>query len=119
MSNTLKWILILVIIAILPWLLKAYAPALLGRAILVGIFAMLTIGFDMAVGYAGQINLGFQGFFAVGAYTTGILTTREWVPPLLSEPLMTMVVGCLVAVVICYIISRPVLAALATSGVLW
>jgi len=107
--NTLKWILILVIIAILPWLLKAYAPALLGRAILVGIFAMLTIGFDMAVGYAGQINLGFQGFFAVGAYTTGILTTRAWVPPLLSEPLMTMVVGCLVAVVICYIISRPVL----------
>jgi branched-chain amino acid transport system permease protein len=81
----------------------------LGRLILVGIFTILVIGFDLAVGYGGQINLGFQGFFAVGAYTTALLTARKGIPGILSEPLVALAVGCLVSVIICYLISRPVL----------
>lgn len=109
MAKFKKLIIFLGLIAIVPVLLQTFAPALLSRAIMIGIFTILVIGFDMAVGYGGQLNLGFQGFFAVGAYTTALLTTRDWAPAVLSEPLVAMAVGCIVAVIICYIISRPVL----------
>jgi branched-chain amino acid transport system permease protein len=103
------WIAFVVLIIAAPLLLRTCASALLGRAILVGIFTILVIGFDLAVGYGGQINLGFQGFFAVGAYTTALLTTRTGIPAILSEPLAAMLSGCIVSVIICYVISRPVL----------
>jgi len=105
----IRWVIFLGLVVILPLPLENFAPALFGRTILIGIFTILILGFDLAVGYGGQINLGFQGFFAVGAYTTALLTTKDWVPGVLSEPLVAMLVGCLVAVAICYIISKPVL----------
>lgn len=109
MAKYRMWIVFIVLIVVTPVLLRTFAPALLGRSILVGIFTILVIGFDLAVGYGGQINLGFQGFFAVGAYTTALLTARKGVPEMLSEPLAAMLSGCIVSVIICYVISRPVL----------
>lgn len=109
MRDLTRWIILVVVVAILPPLLQIMAPALLGRVILVGIFTILVVGFDLAVGYGGQINLGFQGFFAVGAYATAFLTARKGIPFILSEPLVALAVGCIVSVVICYLISRPVL----------
>jgi branched-chain amino acid transport system permease protein len=104
-----KWIIFLIAVAVLPILLNTFSPSLLGRIILIGIFTILVIGFDLAVGYGGQINLGFQGFFAVGAYTTAILTARKGIPVILSEPLIALMAGCLISVIICHLISRPVL----------
>ncbi len=109
MGKITRWVIFVLVVAALPPLLRIMAPALLGRFILVGIFTILVIGFDLAVGYGGQINLVFQGFFAVGAYTTALLTARKGVPAILSEPLVALAVGCIVSVVICYLISRPVL----------
>jgi len=109
MAKYRTWIVFIVLILFIPVLLRTLAPALLGRAILIGIFTILVIGFDLAVGYGGQINLGFQGFFAVGAYTTALLTVRKGLPVIFSEPLAAMLSGCMVSVVICYLISRPVL----------
>ena len=37
---------------------------------------MLCLGLNIVVGYAGLLDLGYAAFFAVGAYTTGILTAR-------------------------------------------
>lgn len=42
---------------------------------LVGIYAILALGLNMQWGFTGQFNIGIAGFFAVGAYTTAILTT--------------------------------------------
>jgi len=103
------WIPFIFLVIVIPILLQIFAPALLGRVILIGIFTILVIGFDLAVGYGGQINLGFQGFFAVGAYSTAVLTARKGIPAILSEPLAAMLSGCMVSVAICYVISRPVL----------
>lgn len=104
-----KWIIFLIAVVVLPILLNSFSPSLLGRTIMIGIFTILVVGFDLAVGYGGQINLGFQGFFAVGAYTTAILTASKGVPPILSEPLVALMAGCLISVIICHLISRPVL----------
>lgn len=39
------------------------------------IYVMLALGLNVVVGYAGLLDLGYVAFFAVGAYTSGILTT--------------------------------------------
>ena len=49
------------------------------------------------IGYAGLLDLGYVGFYAVGAYTTGVLTSQHWHWPfLLALPCaiaVTMVTG--------------------------
>ena len=46
---------------------------------LVGLTAIVGIGLNVLVGLTGQISLGHVAFYAIGAYTVGILTTRlDW-----------------------------------------
>ncbi len=39
-------------------------------------YVILCLGLNIVVGYAGLLDLGYAAFFAVGAYTTGILTSQ-------------------------------------------
>ena len=41
-----------------------------------GIFSIICIGLSLLMGYAGQISIGQAGFFAIGAYTSAILTVH-------------------------------------------
>jgi branched-chain amino acid transport system permease protein len=41
------------------------------------IFAMLALGLNIVVGYAGLLDLGYAAFFAIGAYTTGLLSSPQ------------------------------------------
>jgi branched-chain amino acid transport system permease protein len=50
------------------------AAYLTATAISAGIYALLALGVNLTWGMAGMINLGLAGFFAVGAYTTALLT---------------------------------------------
>lgn len=43
---------------------------------MVGIYMMLSIGLNIAMGYAGQMNLAMGALWAVGAYTAGLLNQR-------------------------------------------
>ncbi len=66
----------------------AIAPSLLGNylsevADLAGIFLLMALGLNIVVGYAGLLDLGYVAFFAVGAYTTAVLTSPSsprWAP---------------------------------------
>lgn len=42
-----------------------------------GWIILLALGLNVVVGYAGLLDLGFFGFFAVGAYTVALLTSPE------------------------------------------
>jgi len=42
-----------------------------------GIFAVLALGLNIVVGFAGLLDLGFVAFFAVGAYLWGIFSTGQ------------------------------------------
>lgn len=44
-------------------------------AIFIGIYALLALGLNIQWGFAGLFNVGIAGFFAVGAYTSAILTS--------------------------------------------
>ena len=41
------------------------------------IFVILGLGLNIVVGYAGLLDLGYAAFFAIGAYTTGILSSSQ------------------------------------------
>lgn len=41
-----------------------------------GIYAIMTLALNMQRGFAGLFNIGIAGFWAVGSYTTAILTTE-------------------------------------------
>jgi len=67
-------------IAVLPVLLpnEYYLTVL----IVAGFNAILTLGLNLLMGYAGQISLGHAAFYGISAYTTGILTaTWRWPVP--------------------------------------
>jgi branched-chain amino acid transport system permease protein len=40
-------------------------------------YVLLALGLNVVVGYAGLLDLGYVGFFAVGAYGTAILTSKD------------------------------------------
>jgi branched-chain amino acid transport system permease protein len=49
--------------------------------VFIGINTMLAVALNLLLGYAGQISLGHAAFFGLGAYISGILTTRFGLDP--------------------------------------
>lgn len=43
--------------------------------VLVGLYALMGLGLNLELGFAGLLDLGFVAFFAIGAYTVGLLTS--------------------------------------------
>ncbi len=56
---------------------------LINLAILINIYCILSVSFNLTLGYTGLINLGHIAFYALGAYTSALLTKD--VVPLLME----------------------------------
>ncbi|HEV7932613.1 MAG TPA: branched-chain amino acid ABC transporter permease [Actinomadura sp.] len=50
------------------------------------ILVMLAVGLNIVVGYCGLLDLGYAAFFAVGAYTSGLLATEFHLPLLATIP---------------------------------
>ncbi|WP_026370399.1 branched-chain amino acid ABC transporter permease [Kallotenue papyrolyticum] len=46
-------------------------------AAFVGLFIIMGLGLNLVVGFAGLLDLGYVGFYAIGAYTVAILTSPE------------------------------------------
>ena len=53
----------------------AAGPFLAHVLVLVGLYMLMGLGLNLEVGYAGLLDLGFVAFFAIGAYTVGLLTS--------------------------------------------
>ena len=47
-------------------------------ATIMAVFAMMAVGLNMVVGYAGLLDLGYVAFYAVGAYTAGWLASTQF-----------------------------------------
>ncbi|HLB98039.1 MAG TPA: branched-chain amino acid ABC transporter permease [Acetobacteraceae bacterium] len=61
----------LAVLIVMPALAGSYIGQVL---MLVGLYILMGMGLNLEVGLAGLLDLGFVAFFAVGAYTTAILT---------------------------------------------
>ncbi|MGB5845401.1 MAG: branched-chain amino acid ABC transporter permease, partial [Anaerolineales bacterium] len=58
----------------LPFILGIFFTEVLDN---VGIYIIMALGLNIVVGYAGLLDLGYVAFFAIGAYTMGVLTSPE------------------------------------------
>jgi branched-chain amino acid transport system permease protein len=66
-----------------------------------GIFIILTLSLNLVTGYTGQFCLGWAAFYAVGAYTSALLTMKLKLTFWLAMPLgglMAMVFGVLLGI---------------------
>lgn len=71
---------------------------------LVAVYAIVAIGFNIALGQAGQVSFAQVAFMALGAYTTALLTTKAHVNPWLAL-LCSLVLGA----VLSYLVNLPFL----------
>lgn len=59
---------------ILILLLPVFSTGFVSQVLVnVGFFLMLALGLNIVVGYAGLLDLGYVAFYAVGAYTVGLM----------------------------------------------
>ena len=86
---------------ITPLFMDNYLRAVMWRA---GIYILLGLSLNIIVGYAGQFQLGHAAFYAIGAYTVGILNLTLGVPVLVGLPIAIVVAG-----LAGYAMSRPIL----------
>jgi branched-chain amino acid transport system permease protein len=63
---------LIVVLIILPRILGVFLSQVIDVA---GIFLLMALGLNIVVGFAGLLDLGYVAFFAVGAYTTAVLTS--------------------------------------------
>jgi len=72
--------------------------------VFLGINAIITLGLSLLMGYAGQISLGHAAFFGIGAYSSGVLTTKYSWPPVGA-----FFVGLFLAAAVAFVVGKPTL----------
>ena len=108
---------LLALVAALVWFLPSYYTGLLT---LIALYALVTIGLNLFMGYAGQVSLGQAAFFGIGAYTSAALAVKTLGTPWPVSPWLGTLAGALAAALAAYVLSfvalrlRENLLALAT-----
>jgi len=105
MKRSLPILFIFLAVIIFPFVLpQSYQSYGLMVLTFVGIYVIILMGLDLILGYCGQIAMGHNGFFALGAYSTAILSQRTNLPHILI-----IVLGILSTCSVAYVIGVPTL----------
>ena len=70
----ITWTVGIAVLLVLPVIDKVLKLQFLNEFNDVLVLVVLALGLNIVVGYAGLLNFGYAAFFAIGAYTTGVLT---------------------------------------------
>jgi len=103
MSKKTFWglYLIMAVLACLPWVLPN--SFYMDLAIRMAINAVIVLGLNLLIGFAGQISLGQAGFLGIGAYASAVLPTHlGW------HPVLAMAAGALVTGLLAALVARPI-----------
>ncbi|MEW6548899.1 MAG: branched-chain amino acid ABC transporter permease [Spirochaetota bacterium] len=60
---------------------------------MIGVYSVLALSLNLVTGYTGQVSLGHAAFYAIGAYTSAILSTKLGFNFFLSAPLGAVLAG--------------------------
>jgi branched-chain amino acid transport system permease protein len=92
---------IMAVLLVLPFVLPN--SFYVDLAIRMAINAVIVLGLNLLIGFAGQISLGHAGFLGIGAYATAALPTHfGW------HPLLAMAAGAAAAGLLAGIVARPI-----------
>jgi branched-chain amino acid transport system permease protein len=106
-------ILLLVLVALFVYALPLIEPPLIttpdvdfaGVLFSVALYVLVALGLNIVVGYAGLLDLGYVGFYAVGAYTVAVLAKAHGSVPYL----WTIPVAVILAMVSGVVLGAPTL----------
>ncbi|HQK26689.1 MAG: branched-chain amino acid ABC transporter permease [Smithellaceae bacterium] len=90
------------VLLVIPFSLRE--SYLLNVMVFIGIHTMLAVALNLLMGYAGQISLGHAAFFGMGAYISGIFTTRFGL-----DPWLVIIMAALCAAAIAFAMGFPIL----------
>jgi branched-chain amino acid transport system permease protein len=95
-----------VFIAAFPWLVLPFKGIshYVDVMVFAAIFTMVGLGLSMLMGYAGQISMAQAAFFGIGAYASGILTSRFGMNPWAAMP-----IGATLAAAVAWMLGIPAL----------
>lgn len=77
MSRLLTIGTIAILIALFPFIDRQINLLWINTLIPILVFTLLALGLNIVVGYAGLLDLGYAAFFAIGAYTAGLLSSSH------------------------------------------
>src|SRR5829696_2701236 len=107
---------LLIFLIAFPFIDQALGLNLLGALLPIGIYALLAMGLNIVVGYAGLLDLGYAAFFAIGAYSIGFLTSpssyfiqKGWVPDWLQHFWPALAISWVTAAVFGVLLGAPTL----------
>lgn len=88
--------------------LALYLPYTLGPSnqslySLMGLAVIVAVGLSLLMGFAGQVSLGQGAFYALGAYTSGILAVRH------HDPLLALAIAPFLTAAVAAVIGVPLL----------
>jgi branched-chain amino acid transport system permease protein len=89
-------------VLIIPFFLRG--SYYLNVLVFIGINTLLAVALNLLLGYAGQISLGHAAFFGLGAYISGVLTTRFGL-----DPWLVLVIAAVASGSLAFIIGFPIL----------
>ena len=75
MKKIFLFLLAAVGLLVLPLVLQTFGNAWVRIADMALLFVLLSLGLNIVVGYAGLLDLGYVAFFAIGAYTFGLMAS--------------------------------------------
>jgi branched-chain amino acid transport system permease protein len=103
-------VLVLAVLAVgIQLALKALkAEYLLTQLTMSAYYTLVTLGLCLLMGYAGQVSLGHAGFFAIGGYTTAVLSTAG-AAAIGFAPWLSLPAGVAASAIVALIIGLPVL----------
>jgi len=101
--NRAVWLPVTAIVLILPVVLgDGYYLNVLN---FVALYSMMAVGLCLLVGYCGQLSISHSAFFAIGAYSSAVLSLRFGLPPVIAI-LLSQVISAAIALVIGAIVLR-------------
>jgi branched-chain amino acid transport system permease protein len=93
--------LIMAVLVVLPFVLPN--SFYVDLAIRMAINAVIVLGLNLLIGFAGQISLGHAGFLGIGAYATAVLPTHfGW------HPVLALLAGAVAAGLLAATVARPI-----------
>lgn len=70
-----RYVLIALLMLVFPLVLQTFGNAWVRIADMALLYVLLALGLNIVVGYAGLLDLGYVAFFAIGAYSYGLLNS--------------------------------------------
>jgi len=89
--STRRLLLVVLLLVLIGVPLMPVSSFVVRMIIMAGLYIILTLSLNLITGYTGQLSLGHAAFYAIGAYTSALLSLRSGLSFLVTAPVAALV----------------------------